>query len=228
MNDEHAHKRVKAIKVKKPMHYHKEKGSAFAIPNLWEKSALADFDQYGNWHFVETDAALFAPFKLGEDDRDRGNGKSAETPTSPTPVTLGDCFSSNFALPSSKDLDLHLPDLTSFEYGPLEILENLELSSASSITGSNSSSVCQGQEEVDVWSSAQILDVGPVPAELKSWGNFYDKGLKQSRTPYISERGPSTFDAALSSQYARSQSDLLKESVGHLLHCGPVLKVFSP
>ena len=210
------------------MRYHEETGDAFAIPDLWEKSGLANFEQDGNGRLVETEASPFAPSMFVEYNQGRVNGRPVGTLAAPTPVTPSDYFSPTFTLPSSNDLDLHLPDLTFSGYGPLEDVENLDLSSVSSTTGSSSPAAYQEQEEEDVWSSAQILDPEPIPAELKSWEKFYDQGSKQSRTAYISEGGPHAFDAALDSHFTRSKSDLHQESAGHILHCGPVLKVVFP
>jgi len=204
------------------MHDHEELGEAFAIPDLWEKSALADFRRYVNRAFTENEGALFAPSSL-----DGGNERSVPTLAFPAHPTIGDYLSTSFPFPPSKDLDFHLPDLTSFEYGPLENLENPELSLASSVNGSIGSFPCQDQEEEDVWSATQILAPGPEPAEFKSWDRFYAKALKEPRTAYISEAGPIAFNAALTSKFMGSDSMLPPESAGRVLPSGTVLTVRS-
>ena len=210
------------------MHHHAETGNAFTITDLWEESGRANFEQHGNGYLIETERTLFAPLKSGGNGRDCGDEKPIGIPISPNTTTPGDYFSLKFTLPCSKDLDLHLPDLTSFEYGPTENLESLELSSTSSTTTSNSLFPIQEQEEEDVWSSASILVPGPVPAELKSWERFYDRSLRQPRTAYISEAGPSAFDAILALPSTNSQSDVPKDPVGHVVQYGPVLMVVFP
>lgn len=202
------------------MHDRGETGNAFAVPDLWEKSAFADFGRYVNNACTENKGALFAPSSL-----DHGNEKPVRTLAFPDHATIGDYFSTSFTFPPSQDLDLHLPDLTSFEYGPLEDLENPELSSASSLNGSNGLFPCQEQEEEDVWSATQILDPGSEPADFKSWDRFYAKALKEPRTAYISEAGPSAFDAALTSLATGPGSILPTESSGRVLQSGPVLTV---
>ncbi len=209
------------------MHEHKETGSAFAIPDLWEKSALADFEQYVKGAFIENERALFAPSESMNDGLNRGNKKFVQESDSPAHLKAGDYFSTSFPFPPSQDLDLDVPDLTSFEYGPLEDLDKPELSSASSIDSSIGSFLCQEQEGEDIWSSTQIIDPGPQPAVLKSWEKFYHKASKEPRTAYISEGGPGAFDAALISQHTRSGSKPHTESAGRMLQYGLVLTVKS-
>lgn len=211
-----------------PMHDgYEEKGTAFAIPDLWEKSPLADFEQYENGSSAEPGGTPFAPLQSMRDPLGFEDRKLEGTPDSSCYLTTDDYFSTSFPFPPAKDLDLDLPNLASFEYGLVESLEHSGLSSASSITGSISSFSFQEQEEEDIWSSTQILDPGPVPAELKSWERFHDKTSRELRTAYVSEGGPSVFDAALILHSPRSHADPPKKSVGLVLQYGPMLKVRS-
>lgn len=202
------------------MHDHEETGNAFAIPDLWEKSALADVGRYVNHAFTENEGALCAPSSL-----DGGNERSIPTLAFPVYPAVGEYLPTSFPFPPSKDLDFHIPDLISFEYGPLENLGNPELSLASSVNGSTGSFSCQDQEEEDVWSATQIFAPGPEPAEFKSWDRFYAKAVKEPRTAYISEAGSSAFDAALTSKFTGSNSMLSPELAGCVLPSGPLLTV---
>ena len=204
-----------------------EQGTAFAIPDLWEKSPFADFEQYEKGSFIKDGGPPLVSLQSIRDHLGFEDGNIGGKPNSSCSLTTDDYVSTSFPFPPAKDLDLHLPNLASFEYGPIESLDHSDLSSASSKTGSVSSFSYQEQEEVDIWSSIQILNPGPVPAELKSWERFHDKASRERRTAYFSEGGPSVFDAALNLQSPRSYADLPNKSVGLVLQYGPMLKVRS-
>lgn len=54
-------------------------------------------------------------------------------------------------------------------------------------------------EVLDIWSFPLDLEERTTP-KLKSWEAFYDRTFQESRTTYISERGPQVFDAILAAQ----------------------------
>ena len=203
------------------MYDHGDVGNAFAIPDLWQKSTLIDLERSVNSSDPKHEGPLFASLESMRDGLHSGNG--IETPVPRGIITPGEYFSASFPIPSAKDLDLHLPDLSSFEYGPLENLENPELSSASSVDGSIGAFSFQEEEDEDIWSSKEIINPPPVPAEFKSWEKFLSKASKEPSTAYFSEGGPSVFDALIS-QSLRSQTDLPAKLAGHVLQCGPVLE----
>ena len=210
------------------MHDHQETGSAFAIPDLWENSPFADFERYENGPSTEDRGAPFATLKSMNNQLDSKSEKLFGIPSSSENATPENYFSSSFTFPHPQELDLHLPSLISFDYGPLENLEDLEPPSASSIAGSIGSLSCQGEEEEDIWSATQIIDPDPGPAEFKSWERFHNTASKEPRTAYLSEGGPSAFDAAVVSHLKGSRPDLPIELAGPVLQCGPVLHVRSP
>ena len=85
--------------------------------------------------------------------------------------------------------DLRLPDLESFHFGPLEDLESLDDSNISEPENGNPI----GLE--DIWKIA--FDLGPANKDVKlySWEAFRDPKHEDPRSAYISEAGPSIFDA---------------------------------
>ena len=201
------------------MHDNEDSRNAFAIPDLWERSTFADLEEPVDGQY---EGLWFTASKHSRNSLDSVGKGLVGFPVPLANTKPGDCFSATFLLTSIKDLDLHLPDLSSFQYGPLKDLENLEPSLASSIGGSICSLPFRKQEEEDVWSAAEILDPTPTPAELKSWERFLGKAKKEPRTAYISDGGPSVFDALIA-QSTRSHPGLPGASIGHVLQCGPVV-----
>ena len=93
-----------------------------------------------------------------------------------------------------EDLDLKLPTLSTFDYGPIEDLVPLDTSSVLSSTESFEIS-----ETLDIWSSQLDLEEQNTP-KLRSWEFFYNKTFQEPRTTYVSESGPQVYDAILAAQ----------------------------
>jgi len=85
---------------------------------------------------------------------------------------------------------LRLPNLETFNFGPLPELESLDESSITVDTPPLES-------EEDVWEVA--LELGPANKDVLfyTWESFEKGEHVTSRTPYITERGPGAYDAAL-------------------------------
>jgi hypothetical protein len=86
--------------------------------------------------------------------------------------------------------ELQLPDLETFEFGPLPELASLDESSISIETPSL-------EPPEDIWQVA--FDLGPANKDVlfHTWEGFEDRQHVESQTPYLTECGPSAFDAAL-------------------------------
>ena len=95
---------------------------------------------------------------------------------------------------TSKDLDLKLPDISTFTYGPLEDLGALDASSVLS-----SAESVEILETPDVWAFPLNDEEDKFPP-LKSWETFYNKNFQEARITYISEGGSQVFDAILAAQ----------------------------
>lgn len=148
-----------------------EDGNAFAIPDLW-KPSLFDPAQ------IETGCLQTEKWDAWNNGIDLGQDFPSE----------GDAIFKAFHC-----LDLALPDLSSFEYGPLEtpaIVESLYESADDSTEDTES-------VEEDPWSAVNLLTCSDKPSECKGWEIFYDKGFKEPRTAYFSEGGSLALDAAL-------------------------------
>ncbi|KAL9100611.1 MAG: hypothetical protein Q9163_004027 [Psora crenata] len=149
------------------MNQNADTGNVFAIPDLWQKSALADFDDDATHLTAQVIQPLVCTGTLS-DTSSPWNG-----------------------------LELRLPDLSSFTFGPLEDAEALEGSSVASST-----------ESIEI-TQASAHDLWPVPTPfedadsfgiLRSWERFNDKSFGESRSVYISEQCTQGFDALLLSQ----------------------------
>ncbi|KAF2628986.1 hypothetical protein BU25DRAFT_25076 [Macroventuria anomochaeta] len=86
--------------------------------------------------------------------------------------------------------ELRLPDLDTFDFGPLPELDSLDESSISVDSPAL-------EPEEDVWEIA--LELGPANKDVLfcTWESFERGEHMESRTPYITERGPEAYDAAL-------------------------------
>ncbi|KAF2231048.1 hypothetical protein EV356DRAFT_452704 [Viridothelium virens] len=95
-----------------------------------------------------------------------------------------------YAPTNGLEKDLQLPDLESFSFGPLEDVESLD-SSRFSPEPENSALT----EYEDIWEVA--LDLGPVNKDIKyySWEAFHHPQHEEPISAYVSEAGPSIFDA---------------------------------
>ena len=122
-------------------------------------------------------------------------------------IDLQDESHGRFAI--SKALDLNLPDLSTFDYGPIEDLGALDASSV--LSSAESFDIL---ESPDIWSFPLDLEEQQ-PPQLKSWETFYDKTFQEPRTTYISEGGPQVFDAILAAQ----DGNRMDESLGRRSGC---------
>ncbi|KAF2451032.1 hypothetical protein P171DRAFT_378527 [Karstenula rhodostoma CBS 690.94] len=93
--------------------------------------------------------------------------------------------------------ELRLPDIDSFEFGPLPELDSSDEASISIDTPP------PAQEE-DVWQVA--LDLGPAKKDVTffTWESFEHPEHVERNTPYITESGPAAFDAALVHDHAKT------------------------
>lgn len=111
----------------------------------------------------------------------------------------------------SKDLDLQLPDLSSFAYGPIEDLGALDASSVVSAADS-----FEDLETVDIWSFPHDLEEQKAILS-RSWETFFDKTLQEPRTAYISENGPQALDAVLAAHDGNTKDDGLGTKPGYVI-----------
>ncbi|KAH7371445.1 Spc98 family-domain-containing protein [Pyrenochaeta sp. MPI-SDFR-AT-0127] len=134
----------------------------FSSSRLWKQSTL----------FEETDvyeSSLFAPLQL-------------DIPSIK--------FDHPYAQKHNLDRDLRLPDLETFEFGPLPELDSLDESSISIET-------LPQEPDENIWEVA--LELGPANKDVLfyTWESFERGQHVESHTPYITERGPTAFDDAL-------------------------------
>ena len=108
----------------------------------------------------------------------------------------------------SKDLDLKLPDLSSFDYGPVEDLGALDASSVVSAADS-----FEDLETSDIWSFPHDLEEQKAILS-KSWETFYDKTLQEPRNVYLGESGPQAFVAILAARDGETKDDGLDRGSG--------------
>ena len=120
----------------------------------------------------------------------------------------------------SKSLDLHLPDLSTFQYGPLEDLSGLD---SSSISSAPESVAFPEVFEEDIWSFLRSDEKEQTFAKFKSWETFYDKDFKEPQTVYISEGGPRVFDAALDTSFESTAEDGSSQGPGRVIQSGPII-----
>lgn len=99
-------------------------------------------------------------------------------------------FDHPYAPKHGLDRELRLPDLETFDFGPLPELDSIDESSISIETPAL-------EPEEDVWEVA--LDLGPANKDVLfyTWESFERGEHLPSHTPYITERGPEAYDAAL-------------------------------
>ncbi|MCJ1381197.1 hypothetical protein MMC17_004306 [Xylographa soralifera] len=89
---------------------------------------------------------------------------------------------------------LTLPDLESFQYGPLPDLPSLE--SSSILLNYEKPEGLIRETNEDVWAFAGNVDSFPRAQKPRTWERFYNRDVKE-KSPYLSEAGPRAFDAAL-------------------------------
>ncbi|CBX99239.1 hypothetical protein IAQ61_000646 [Plenodomus lingam] len=187
-----------------------EVDNVFTTDHLWKPSTLyVDPATYN-------ESALFAPLELD---------------------IASIRFDHPYAPKHDLEQELRLPDLETFEFGPLPDLASPD---ESSIFLEPPPSL---EPEEDVWEAA--FDLGPANKDVifYTWEDF-EKGHHQEHTssPYITECGPSAFDAALVHDGGKIhagrvlKSNVLLQSLWNLglgrssllFHFNPKLKTFEP
>ena len=187
---------------------HTDDGNPFAIPDLWGKSSLANFEQ----DTANSLALGFEPFSMSSSDLHS---------TANDWCYIANLFNSHddsFGI--SKSLELQLPDLSSYNHGPLEDLGALDTSSVSS--SPESFEVPEVLQE-DIWSFPDTDQSRHINTALNSWERFYDSNFQESRTVYISEGGPQVFDAALAAAAGTTEDGNLSSGSGQVVQSGPLL-----
>ena len=187
---------------------HIDDGNAFAIPDLWGKTSLANLEQ----DTANPLALGFEPLSVS---------LSYLHSTANDRYYIADLFNSHgdvFGI--SKSLELQLPDLSSYTHGPLEDLGTLD---ASSVSSSPESFEVPEVLEEDIWSFPDTDQSGHIITGLKSWERFYDRNFQESRTIYISEGGPQVFDAALAAAAEKIGNDDLSSGPGRVVQSGLLL-----
>ena len=117
-----------------------------------------------------------------------------------------------------KDLDLQLPELPSFTFGPLDDTEALDASSVSSVVESPEA---EQEVEEDLWAFGAHVNRDSAAARLRSWNQFYDRTFQESRNVFISEQGPQVYDSILAAQSEKSGRTLKSRAIlDCLLHLG--------
>ncbi|KAF1913005.1 Spc98 family-domain-containing protein [Ampelomyces quisqualis] len=124
--------------------------------------------------------------------------------------------------------ELRLPDLETFQFGPLPELDSPDVSSISLGTPSL-------EAEEDLWQAA--FELGPADKDVlfHTWEAFEHPQHLETQTAYLTERGPETFDAALQADDAKVSAgkvlkgDVLLQSLWNLgLGRSSILYDFSP
>ena len=116
-------------------------------------------------------------------------------------------------------MNLQLPDLLSFQYGPLKNVGALELSSTLS---ESENSDGEGSRTEDIWSAKEITKSDVPRRETRSWEVFYEKSFKEPVNVYISEGGPQVFDRFLSRE-GRLEGSTYKVNVRRNVRSTPLL-----
>ncbi|OCL13039.1 hypothetical protein AOQ84DRAFT_385678 [Glonium stellatum] len=144
------------------MDFDEDAGDVFTSRDLWKPSIFYD-------EGLNVDSSLFPPLELDVPSI------KLENPYAPTKVL---------------DQDLRLPDLESFQFGPLPDVDSPDQSTVSIETEP------QGDEE-DIWELT--LNLGPVDKDSRffTWEHFESPWCAEPRSAYVSEAGPQVFDAAL-------------------------------
>ena len=108
-----------------------------------------------------------------------------------------------------------MPDLDTFNFGPLPDLDSLDESSISIEPPAL-------EPEEDVWEVA--LELGPASKDVLfyTWEGFENSLHVEIRTPYVTERGPEAYDAALAHDNGKTsagsvvQGNVLLQSLWNL------------
>ncbi|KAJ4376899.1 hypothetical protein N0V86_006336 [Didymella sp. IMI 355093] len=117
-------------------------------------------------------------------------------------------FDHPYAPKHDLDRELRLPDLETFDFGPLPELDSIDDSSISIETPAL-------EPEEDVWEVA--LDLGPANKDVLfyTWESFEKGEHIPSHTPYVIERGPEAYDAALAHDDSKTPAGQVIK--GHVL-----------
>ena len=118
---------------------------------------------------------------------------------------------------------MHLPDLNSFHFEPVEFLETPESSSVSSIAEQNE--VIEGIDSEDIWSFSGDNGSDQIERIYNTWEKFYDRDFREPRSAYISEAGPGAFDAVLALHGNLDSSLSPKQPVGTVIRSDPLISV---
>ncbi|KAH7084280.1 Spc98 family-domain-containing protein [Paraphoma chrysanthemicola] len=143
----------------------------FSSSQLWKQSSLfADAEAY--------DSALFAPLQL-----DISSIK----------------FDHPYAPKHELSRELRLPDLDTFEFGPLPELDSIDESSLSIDT-------LHIEPDEDLWQVA--FELGPANKDVlfHTWEGFEDREHREIRTSYLTERRPEAYDAALAQDDSKTRA----------------------
>ncbi|KAH7385452.1 Spc98 family-domain-containing protein [Phaeosphaeria sp. MPI-PUGE-AT-0046c] len=103
--------------------------------------------------------------------------------------------------------ELRLPDLDTFEFGPLPELDSLDESTTSEATP-------LFEPEADLWQEA--LESGPAQKDVlfHTWEGFEQPQHVEIQTAYVTERGAETFDAALQADSSKiGAGNVIKSSI---------------
>lgn len=119
-----------------------------------------------------------------------------------------------------KELEIGLPDVSSFPYGAVDNPETFEKESISSASDELGG---PGKVEEDIWTIPHSVEEVQAAAQVQSWDSFYDNGLQEPRTVYLSEEGREIFDAALVTQAEQEDRADFDCNAGQLVQDGPVL-----
>lgn len=121
------------------------------------------------------------------------------TPNAPallTAVVPSIKFDHPYASKHDLDRELRLPDLETFEFGPLPELDSLDESTISAETP-------QLEPEDDIWEAA--VQLGPVNKDVLfyTWEAFEKPSHAENYSSYITEYGAEAFDAALANDNSK-------------------------
>lgn len=118
---------------------------------------------------------------------------------------------------------MHLPDLDSFHFEPVEFLETPESSSRSSVAEQNEA--IESTDEADIWKLTDHNGSNQVERIYETWEKFYDGNFQEPRSAYISEAGSGVFDAVLALQGNLDSSVSVEQSVGTVIRSDPLIAV---
>ncbi|KAI1510179.1 Spc97-Spc98 domain containing protein [Pyrenophora tritici-repentis] len=116
-------------------------------------------------------------------------------------------FDHPYAPKHTLERELRLPDLDTFEFGPLPDLESLDGSTISIDT-------LPLEPEEDVWETARKQGPANKHVLFYTWQSFEKGEHLDSPTPFLTERGPEVFDATL---VRHEESDNDKPRAGRIL-----------